>query len=295
MREAVIFTRADVEIEYFTTPWGSPAAWVTVTRPGSWYDGHVYGLRSAKGLEYATTKADRQYLVDRVRDKSGGPEALGDFLGGYGTEDLEEAIGLLVAGLAKWDNDQRDRAAIEQSLASLRDILGEMDEWDPIRTDATLRSRWPEARQLFLQVEMGLFEPPAPTAVPDPPVWPWHSRVALLDVPSADGRTMRSGGTYELRNGRCPLYESAENGGMGKMVGIIHHLHTDLREDRERFLWAYGTSTSADIARQLTSGQLFASIGLQGEPEYELGEIYWRGGVVDYAIALPAGQHPWQL
>lgn len=290
-----MFTRADVEIEYFDTPWGSPAAWVTVVRPGSWYEGHIYGLRSAKGLEDATKKSDRHYLVHREREKDVSPRSLGDFLGSYPTEDLEKAIGFLVADFTKWDNDQRDRAAIGQSLASLREILGEMDEWDPIRTDATLRSRWPEARQLFLQVEMGLFEPPVPAAVPGPPVWPWHSRVALLDVPSEDGRTMRSSGSYALREGGCGLYTRSECHGGSDQAGRINYLRADLREDGQSALWAYGTAIEQDIARQLTSGQLFASIGLQEEPEYELGDIFWQGGTVDYAVALPAGQHPWKL
>ncbi len=279
------FTREDVEIEYFDTPWGNPAARVTVTRPGSWCTGHRYGLRSAKGLEHATTPGHRQYLVDREYVDS--ESRLGDFIGSLGTEDLETAIDLLIKDLAKWDRDQVDRGSVARQLAELREALGEMDEWDPIRTDVTLRSRWPRARELFLRVEMALFEPP-PAKVPDPPMWPWYSRVALFDVPSVDGRELRDG-RYQLHNGAVMLMSPHRDRKLGNWIGSVD----SLQGDGQGGLWAFGTVASKDMARQLIEGRLFASIRIEEEPEYELGDIFWRGGTVNNAVVLPSDQHPW--
>jgi hypothetical protein len=292
------FTRSDIEVEHWTAEWGALCAFVTIKRPGSYYDGRCYGLRSAKGLEHATKKSHWHYLVDQEPPRgeaNGATVRMGDFLGSMGTGDLEKAIDGLLADFTKWDCDQReDRSQIAGQLSELSEALRELDEWNPIRTEVTLRSRWPRARELFLQVEMGLFEPPVPSVAPEPPVWPWHSRVALLDVPSADGRTMRSSGRYTLRGGDSVLLRLEGQGHhLGEPVGHLHHLRADLREGQSA-LWAYGTATDRDVARQLTSGQLFASVSLMEDSEYELGDVFWQGGTVYDAVALPADQYPWR-
>jgi hypothetical protein len=280
------FTRDDVEIEYFTAEWGAPCAFVTVRRPGSWYENRRYGLRSSKGLEHATKKSDWQYLVDQEPPKVDSTTRLGEFLGSMGTGDLEKAIDGLIADFTKWDNDQRDRSAIGQAVAELREVLGEMDEWNPIRTSVTLRSCWPRARELFLQVGMALFEPPAPDAVPAPPMWPWYSRIALIDVRSVDGRTLRDG-HYRLRDGGIQLWSPSRGHEMRDWLGTVDSLQGDGRGG----LWAYGTAADREVARQLCDGQLFASTACRAA-RYEQGGP--SGGVARTA-RLPAGQHPWGL
>jgi hypothetical protein len=289
------FTRDDIEVEYWIAEWGAPCAFVTVKRPGSFYDGRRYGLRSAKGLEHATKRVHWHYLVDQEPPWSEGHEPttrIGEFLGSMGTDDLEKAIDGLLADFTKWDCDQRDRSQIAAQLSELSEALRELDEWNPIRTEVTLRSRWPRARELFLQVEMGLFEPPAASKVPDPLVWRWYSRVALLDVPSVDGRTLSSSGSYTPRGGGpVPLRSPDRGHETGDLVGTVD----SLQDDGKGGLWAFGTAVDRDLARQLIDGHLFASIGLRGEPECGPDGIYWDGGVVTHAVALPADQHPWRL
>jgi hypothetical protein len=288
------FTRSDIEIEYWTAEWGAPCAFLTVKRPGSFYDGQRYGLRSAKGLEHATKRSDWQYLVDRepLWSKDHEPTTrMDEFFGSMGTDNLEKAIDGLLAGLTKWDLDQRDRSQIATQLSELSEALRELDEWNPIRTEVTLRSRWPRARELFLQVEMTLFEPPM-SKVPDPPMWRWCSRVALLDVPSVDGRTLRSSGRYVLHDGGpAQLMSLSKNCETSDWVGTVD----SLQGDGKGGLWAFGMAVSRDLARQLIDGHLFASIALEEPPDSQLGGTSWDGGTVRNAVVLPADQHPWRF
>jgi hypothetical protein len=287
------FTRADIKIDYWTAEWGAPCAHVTIIREGSFYTGQSYGLRSCKGMkEYPRRGEGWHYLVDR--EPRGGAERsgrmIGDYLGSMGTDDLERAINGLLADFTKWDMDQRDQALIAQQARDLVEVLRELDEWDPIRTTASLRSRWSQIRILTRSVEMALYEPPVPATQPVPPLHSWHSRVATLGVPARDGRTMRGAYSYELRDSPVPLLQDSRVAG-----SVCQLVQVPEQGSAPGTLWAYGTTSDPDLARQLISGQLFASVALQEEPGWEvyLGHE-WRGGTVRGAVVLPADLYPWE-
>ena len=293
-----MFTRADLHVEYFTVPWGSPAARITVVKPESYHTGDRYVLRSCKGMEGPPrTRKVENYLVDRDRgtDPVDAPSFLRglngmDFLGSLGTDDLEKAIDQMVEELTKWEFDRQDMQAVGPQLSSLQDALRELDPWDPIRTSVTLRSRWALVRELVASVEQGLYEPPKVKPLPDPPGWPWYSRIARLDRVSVDNRTWSGNGRYELRHGGgVPLLAKRYGQDSPDVLGMIDAIHGDGNST----LWAYGIAFTPETARQLCSGQLFASVGLDESGEWELDGTYWRGGTIAYGVALPASEHPW--
>lgn len=292
-----MFTRDDLHIEYFTVPWGSPAARITVVKPESYHTGDRYVLRSCKGMDDVRTRKVEPYLVDRDRgtDPVDAPSFLRglngmDFLGSLDTDDLEKAIDQMAEELTKWEFDRQDMQAVGHQLSSLQDALRELDSWDPIRTSVTLRSRWPQVRELVAAVEMGLYEPPKVKPLPDPPGWPWYSRIARTEHMSVDNRYWSGNGRYVLRHGSgAPLMARRERGGSPDVLGQIDAIHGDGNST----LWAYGIAWDPEVARQLCSGQLFASVGLDEPGEFETDGLYWRGGTITYGVALPASEHPW--